>query len=225
MSPPPLPISPRTAAFVPGSLSRRFTAHDEDDDDDDEDEEEEPRPLPVPHRTSSMLSPRPALKREPNVGEEDRQDDQQDQVKHVPPPPTRQVPLPPPSASPVQAELAAGPPLPIGADSTPSPHPAVVAHKEESEPVREQEQAPEPGSAHSDAPLVIPPPAADRRLSKGSHATRDGPLPHPMSFRQSQPQVEARRQEIMDDEEGGTRLFFFFFAFSFSLVDDVCRPD
>ena len=231
VSPPPLPISPRTAAFVPGSLSRRFTAHDEDDDDDDdEEEEEEPRPLPVPHRTSSMLSPRPALKREPNVGEEDRQDDQQDQVKHVPPPPTRQVPLPPPSASPVQAELAAGPPLPIGADSTPSPHLAVVAHKEESEPerekvqVREQEQAPEPGSAHSDAPLVIPPPAADRRLSKGSHATRDGPLPHPMSFRQSQPQVEARRQEIMDDEEGGTRLFFFFLLFRFRLLTTCVDP-
>ena len=155
------------------------------------------------------------MKKEPDVDEEDRQDreeQEEEQVKHVPPPPTRKVPLPPPSVPPAQPESESpvgAPPL-ISADSKPAPYSAPVddpRQQREHDAEQEQQQAPEPGSAHSDAPLVIPPPASERRLSKSGHAApSDRPLPHPMSFRQSKAQVEVPQREIMDDEEGGTRF-------------------
>ncbi|KAK2463370.1 hypothetical protein APHAL10511_004596 [Amanita phalloides] len=182
-SPPPLPVSPRISST---GLCRRFTA----DEDEGRGGDEEPRPLPIPHRPS-IVSPKPVWTKAPDVVEEEdeyEKDEEQDEVKHVPPPPRRQVPLPPPSPSPAH---------PINADSI-TPQDSIVVEGTKQE--QELELEPEPTSAHSDAPLVIPPP--ERRCSRDD-VTHDKPLPHRMSFRQPHPvQARSPESEVMDDEEG-----------------------
>ncbi|KAF8624398.1 hypothetical protein AX15_005882 [Amanita polypyramis BW_CC] len=218
-SPPPLPISPRTASFVPSSLGRRFRAKKQDESEDED--EDEPKPLPILHRASFSASSRPPLRKASDVDEgEGGRHNKIEEEWDIPLPPTR---LPPPPSA--HIEIPIGLPPPIDANQAQPSHGTIVEDEAVSDEEREHEVGPrqhqgpkqqqqekQPVSGQSDTPLVIPPPPAERRMSKDYTTIYDRPLPHRMSVRQSQVQVQVPspttgtttryEREVMDDEEG-----------------------